>query len=151
MAVEVVRARGHPNVRAEHPTTLEVTREEELTPRGDCIIAVGADKAARDLSEEFKRLARSEGATIIMTIEVPSLGLREVITGRGHPGLTFDHPTDMVVRKSDYVCGRTVAIRADKAARDLSRELVRALRDPRMEVIIRLEVKLSPHRPLPAT
>jgi len=138
MPAEVVRARGHPNVRATHPTTLEITREVHLTPRGDCIVAVGADKAARDLGEAFKEAARRPGAEIIITIEVPSKGLVEVIRARGHPGLTFQHPTDMVIRKSDYVCGRTVAILADKAARDLSRELVEALRDPGTEVLIRL-------------
>ncbi|RLI12568.1 DUF371 domain-containing protein, partial [Candidatus Bathyarchaeota archaeon] len=120
MAVEVIRARGHPNVRAEHPTTLEVTKEEELTPRGDCIIAVGADKGARDLSENFKRLVRTPGAVVLMAIEVPSAGLREVVRGFGHPGMTLEHTRDIVVRRSDFVCGRTVAIRADKAARDLS-------------------------------
>ena len=139
-AVEVVRAHGHPNVRATHPTTLEITREEHLTPRGDCIVAVGADKGARDLSEAFKRAAREPGARITITIEVPARGLRAVIRARGHPGLTFEHPTDLVVRKSDFVCGRTVAIRADKAARDLPEELVEALRDPGVEVLVRLEV-----------
>lgn len=139
-AVEVIRARGHPNVRATHPTTLEITREEHLTSRGDCIVAVGADKGARDLSEAFKRAAREPGARITITIEVPARGLRAVIRARGHPGLTFKHPTDLVVRKSDFVCGRTVAIGADKAARDLPRELVEALRDPGVEVLVRLEV-----------
>jgi len=141
MPVEVVRARGHPNVRATHPITLEITRETHLTPRGDCIIAVGADKGARDLSEAFKRAARREGARIIITIEVPSKGLRATVEARGHPALSFEHPTDIVVRKSDYVCGRTVAIKADKAARDLPRELIEALRDPRAQVLVRLEVK----------
>ena len=140
MPIEVVRARGHPNIRATHPTTFEITREEHLTPRGDCIIAVGADKGARDLSEAFKEAARREEAEITITIEVPSRGLREVVRARGHPGLAFDHPTDMVIRKSDYVCGRTVAIRADKAARDLPRELVEALKDPEVEIIVKLEV-----------
>ena len=138
--MEIVRARGHPNIRAEHPTTFEITREEELTPRGDCIIAVGANKGARDLSKAFKEAARSEGARITIIIEVPSVGLREIVMAQGHPGLTFDHPTDLVVRKSDFVCSRTVAVKADKAARDLSRELVRALRDPRTEVVVKFEV-----------
>jgi len=156
MVVEVVRARGHSNIRAEHPTTFEITREEELTPRGDCIIAVGADKGARDLSEVFKEAARSEEARITIIIEVPSVGLREVVRAWGHPGLTFEHPTDLVVRKSYFVCGRTVAVGADKAAKDLSRELVRALRDPRTEVIVRFEVgregpRPPRHPPRPAT
>lgn len=140
MAVEVVRARGHPNIRATHPTTFEITREAHLTPRGDCIIAVRADKAARDLSTAFKRAARREEALIRITIEVPSRGLREVVLARGHPALPLEHPTDMVVRRSGFICPRTIAIRANKAARDLSRSLIKALRDPGTEVIVRLEV-----------
>ena len=143
LPTEFIRARGHPNIRATHPTTLEITKEPFLTPRGDCIIAVGADKGARDLSEIFKSAARDPASVIIMTIEVPSAGLSEVVRARGHPALTFEHPTDMVVRKSAYTCGRTIAVMADKAARDLSRELVNALKDPRALVIIKLEVLLT--------
>ncbi len=139
MPTELVRARGHPNIRATHPTTFEITRERHLTPRGDCIVAVGADKGARDLSNAFKSAARQPGSTIIITIEVPSAGISERILARGHPALTFEHPTDMVVRKSAYTCGRTIAVMADKAAKDLSRELVKALRDPEAIVIVRLE------------
>ncbi|HID73268.1 TPA: DUF371 domain-containing protein [Candidatus Micrarchaeota archaeon] len=50
VAHDVVTARGHPNIRAEHETTFEVTTEPSLTPRGDCIVGVQADKAASDLS-----------------------------------------------------------------------------------------------------
>ena len=46
----------------------------------------------------------------------------------------------MVVRRSGFICPRTIAIRANKAARDLSRSLIKALRDPGTEVIVRLEV-----------
>ena len=42
----------------------------------------------------------------------------------------MSHPTDMVVRKSGYICGRTLAINADKAACDLSRALVEKLKNP---------------------
>jgi len=143
LPTELVRARGHPNIRATHPTTLEITKETHLTPRGDCIIAVGADKGARDLSDAFKSAAREPGSIIIMTIEVPRAGLSELIRARGHPALTFKHPTDMVVRRSAFTCGRTIAVMADKAARDLSRELVNALKDPSALVVVRLEVLLT--------
>jgi hypothetical protein len=50
------------------------------------------------------------------------------------------HPTDVVVRKSDYFCSRTLAVRADKAASDLSRELVEKLKNPKQETKITLTV-----------
>ncbi|HIP58595.1 MAG TPA: DUF371 domain-containing protein, partial [Archaeoglobus profundus] len=35
---EVITAWGHPNITAKHRTTLEITKDEELSIRGDCII-----------------------------------------------------------------------------------------------------------------
>ena len=46
----------------------------------------------------------------------------------------------MVIRKSDYVCERTLAVGADKAANDLSRALVEKLKNPKQEVRISLTV-----------
>ncbi|MEM2865990.1 MAG: DUF371 domain-containing protein [Candidatus Hadarchaeales archaeon] len=122
---ERVRARGHPLLTALHPTTLMITREEEAGPRGDCIVAVGADKSVRDLGRELKEGIR-EGGKVVVRMEVG--GLVEEVRAWGHPSLALDHPTDMVVRKSSFVCGRTLAVRADRAAADLSRGFVGLLR-----------------------
>jgi len=124
--VEEIEAFGHPLVKATHRTTFEVTREWHLTERGNCIIAVGANKAARDLSEEFKEAARRPGAEITIIIEAD--GEMDAAKSFGSPNLIFAHPTDIVVRKSNYICGRTVAIKADKAACDLSRRLIEKIK-----------------------
>ncbi|MEM2610128.1 MAG: DUF371 domain-containing protein [Candidatus Bathyarchaeia archaeon] len=138
-AVEEIRAFGHSLVRATHKTTFEVTREDHLTERGDCIIAVKADKAARDLSERFRDIARRPNAEIIIIIEAN--GERDVVRAYGSPRLTLTHSMDIVVRKSSYVCARTVAIGADKAACNLSRKLIEKLRNPRQEVRIILSAR----------
>ena len=132
-------ARGHENVQATHRTTFEVTKEAALSKRGDCIVAVEATKAAIDLPFEFKEAARKEGARIKITIEAGEL--EETVKAKGSPQLQFTHPTDLVVRKSSYVCGRTLAIGADKAAVDFSIELVEKLKDPNQEVKITLAVE----------
>jgi len=135
----VFSARGHENIEATHRTTFEVTKETTLTKQGDCIIAVEASKAAADLPFEFKEAARKEGAQITVTIEAGEL--KEIVKAKGSPQLKFMHPTDLVVRKSGYVCGRTLAIRADKAAIDFSRELVEKLKDPSQEITVTLAVE----------
>jgi len=132
-------ARGHENVQATHRTTFEVTKEAALSKRGDCIVAVEAKKAAIDLPFEFKEAARKEGARIKITIEAGEL--EETVKAKGSPQLQFTHPTDLVVRKSSYVCGRTLAIGADKAAVDFSIELVEKLKDPKQEVKVTLAVE----------
>ena len=137
-ASETIIAHGHENVTSRNKTTLEITKENHLTKRGDCIVAIGANKGAIDLSPRFKKLAQNEKAKIVITIEAE--GQVEVVTAYGSPQLSFTHPTDMVVRKSDYICHRTLAIRADKAAKDLSRRLVEKLQNPRQKVKVTLTV-----------
>jgi len=139
IVITVIFACGHANIQAIHRTTFEITKEPALTKRGDCIIAVGATKGATDLPLSFKEAARSEGAQMTITIEAGEM--KEVIRARGSPRLLFTHPTDLVVRKSNHVCGRTLAIRADKAASDLSRKLIEKIRDPNQKIRITLGVK----------
>jgi hypothetical protein len=136
---EIIYANGHENVQSRNRTTFEITKAQFLTKRGDCIIAVGADKGAADLNFNFKEAARNENARITITIDAG--GEIETIDAWGSPQLSFSHPTDLVVRKSNYVCDRTLAIRADKAAKDLSRKLVEKLHDSNQTVKITLTAK----------
>jgi len=140
-AVEVVEAWGHHNVKATHPTTFEITRESQITGRGDCIIAVRASRGAGQLCESFKAVAGREGARITATLQVA--GLFETVEGWGDPRLSFTNPTSFVARKSDYACDRTLMIRADKAARDLSRQMILLLQDPGRKLVLTLRATLS--------
>ena len=135
----VLFARGHKNVQSTHKTTFEITKETTLTNQGDCIIAVKSTSAATDLPIEFKEAAKKEGARITITIETGEL--KEIVNAKGSPQLQFTHATDLVVRKSSYVCGRTLAIKADKSAIDFSRRFVEKLKDPNQEVKVTLAVE----------
>lgn len=125
---EVIFAVGHANILATHETALEITKEAHLSRRGNCIVAVAADKAIDDLSSEFKECLRKDEVKI--TIRINAGTVSDTLHAFGNCGLILDHPTDMVVRKSGYICNRTLAIQADKAACDLSRRLVERLKDP---------------------
>ena len=117
-----VSALGHPNVRATHETTLEVTKEPGVTRRGDCIVAVGADKGCSDLAPGLRRALVTDGSRVV--IKIFCGGEEDVVVAEGSGRLTLSSPVSMVVRKSGYVCGRTLAVRANKAAADLSRALI---------------------------
>jgi len=88
------------------------------------------------LHVRFREAARNHNTRITITIEADDE--KEVVKALGSPLLMLSHPTDLVVRKSDYVCGRTLAIGADKAAEDFSRRLVDRLRNPEQRVKITL-------------
>lgn len=132
MKDEIV-AWGHPNITAKHRTTLEITKESELTIRGDCIIGVKANKAICDIDDRIKDWLKM-GKAVKIEIILPQYGLRDSLRAFGSSGLTFKHKTDIVVRRSDFVCDRTLAIRADKAAKDIDREIVELLKDPTTEL-----------------
>lgn len=136
---EVITATGHEAVRATHESTLEVTTDDYLTPAGDCIVAIGADRPPSAFDEDFVEACRSHEATIEVTLE--AAGHRVTVTGRGDPDLTFASDRGAVVRTSEYVDDRTVAVEADAAAGDLDRGLVDAL-----TAGTDLEVTLSVHR-----
>jgi hypothetical protein len=130
---------GHENVRGTHKTTLEFTKDTHLSKEGDCIVAVAADKGLADLNPAFKEELRKPNALVTISIEVG--GITEQVHAFGSPRLILTHLTELVVRRSDYISDRTLAIHADKAARDLSRELVEKLRNPRQKVKITLIVQ----------
>ncbi|MBE0520335.1 DUF371 domain-containing protein [Candidatus Bathyarchaeota archaeon] len=137
---EIIFAYGHRNIQATHKSTLEITKENELSKKGDCIIAVSANKGVADLNPEFKGNLCNENAKMTMLIEAG--GIVEVVNAFGSRRLILAHPTDIVVRKSSYVCSRTLSIKADKAAWDLSRKLAERLKDPKQKVKITLTVEV---------
>ena len=122
---EVIHARGHEHVSAEHASTFEVTTDDYLTPAGDCILAIDADRAPADFDPDFVDACRDEDATITVTIEAD--GHRESVEGRGDPDLEFTNERSAVGRTSDYVDDRTVVVGAEFAAEGFDRELVDAL------------------------
>ena len=135
---EVVFGYGHENIRATHKTTLEITKDRHISIEGDCIIAVATDKSLADLSPQFKESLRKPNTKLTMLIEAGETA--EKLTAYGHEQLPLAHSSDLVVRKSDYVCNRTLAVHSDKAAIDLSRELVDELKNPNQKVKITLEI-----------
>ena len=128
---------GHPNVRSNHQRTLEITRERRLTVQGDCIVGVGADHGCSDLPDDLKRLLRSDRAVVI-TVGVG--GEEFVISGRGHPDLPLAHGEDIVIRRSGFVCPRTLAILCDKGSDAMPRSMVSALQDPGARGTLRISV-----------
>jgi len=136
---EVIRAYGHELIRSTHRTTFEITRDTTLTEQGNCIIAVKASKGAADLNRELKEYAKRADAEITITIETDHV--KETVKARGDPRLSFTDPHDIVVRKSTYVCSRTLAVKADKAASDLSRSLIEKIQDPCQRIKITLTVE----------
>ncbi|MBU7033382.1 MAG: DUF371 domain-containing protein [Theionarchaea archaeon] len=131
-----ITACGHENILATHPTTVEITREKHLTKRGDCIIGVDASHALADLQDTLIPL-RGREVTLILSVD----DLRDTITGYLHPDLKFTDDKVIIVRKSAFLCARTLLIHADKAARDINRDLIEKMKDPSRRMLIDICVR----------
>ncbi len=135
--VFTIAARGHPALKGTHRTTLELTREQHLTARGDCIVGVAATTGCADFPAELKAAIH---AGKLVRVRLTAGSFTEEFTGQGHPDLPLTHPMDIVFRKSTFACSRTALINCTKAARDLDRRLVSLLKNPAQSFTITLEV-----------
>lgn len=122
---ETVLAVGHENVTATHQSTFELTTDDYLTPAGDCILGIEADRAPADFADAFVEACQDAEATITATIATADHSA--TVTGRGDPELSFENDRSMVGRTSTYVDDRTIMVEADAAANDLDDDLIDAL------------------------
>lgn len=123
----IFHARGHKNVTSTHKSTFEVTMDENIGKTADCIIGVQSDAKLEDFPDELKKAIKDENTVINVCLKTENA--EDEIVGYGHPDLTLKHPTDMVCRKSNFRCSRTLMVKADKAAIDLKKELIDDLKE----------------------
>ena len=129
---------GNDNIRSLQQKTIEITTESDLTLNGDCIIGVGSSCRCNDIPEKMKKLLRSSKTNIIFTIKVKDFSFK--VKGRGHDELILTHPGDIVIRKSSFVCPRTLATNCDKASDSIPRQLIKTLQNPDAKGIFTIDV-----------
>lgn len=139
MVQDEVTFYGHPNVRSLHSKSIEITKHGYLTPKGDCIIGIKANKACTDLEESIRRGLKSSLA--IVKIEVIVDDESFIIKGRGDERLTMLNPHDIVIRRTNFVCPRTMSVLCDKASSDMPRELVRLLQHQEQKGLFRITIE----------
>ncbi len=130
---EIILAYGHENISARHRTTMQVTKDREITKRADCVIGVRANKSAADLSAELKKHLLEGGE---VEVEVTTFAGSFRFRAMGHKDLKLTDQVDAVIRKSTYVDGRTILVKSEASARDIPRHIVRSLK--RRETILRV-------------
>lgn len=136
---EEIKFFGHENIRSMHSRTIEITKDRFLTPNGDCIIGVQANKACKDISASLKSKITAEDSNIKIEIIVEPLTF--VILAKGDLGLTLQHRHDIVFRKSNFTCDRTLGVKCNFAASDIPRDMINMLKDPLRTGVMRISVE----------
>lgn len=129
---------GHENIRSLHKKTIEITKESNLTPSGDCIIGINAKCGCNDIPKEIKEKLKNSNAKVTFSIIVNNYIFK--VKGHGHQDLICSDPNDIVIRKSDFICPRTLAINCDKASDSIPRKLIQILQDPKTKGVFSIEV-----------
>jgi hypothetical protein len=129
---------GHKNVRANHARTIEITTEPDLTLQGDCIIGVAAGCGCKEIPEKIKKKLRRSESNVTITIMVNGKSFK--VSGRGHEDLKLENPHDIVIRTSNFLCPRTLAIGCDKASDDMPRQMIKQLQNPKTKGLFVIEV-----------
>ena len=129
--LESLIAFGHVNVSCIHNSTIEITKENYLTNKGTCVLGINSSKACSDLDLKLKQKIW-DGSKIEVLIQVGEY--HDKFFGFGTKLLPLSHKVDLVFRKSDFICDRTVLINCSKSSSDLNRNLVKSLTSSNKEI-----------------
>ena len=139
MITEEIIFKGHTNVQSLHSKTIEITKDKDLTLNGDCIIGVNANKSCRDLSTEIKEKIKKNNSLIEIEIIVEPYSF--VIKGNGNDNLLLSNHEDIVLRKSKFICDRTLSINCDFSSLDIPRNIINILKNPSNIGIMQIRVE----------
>jgi len=139
LITEEIIFKGHTNVQSLHSKTIEITKDKDLTLNGDCIIGVNANKSCRDLSTEIKEKIKKNNSLIEVEIIVEPYSF--VIKGNGNDNLLLSNHEYIVLRKSKFICDRTLSINCDFSSLDIPRNIIDILKNPSNIGIMQIRVE----------
>ncbi|MBI2649855.1 DUF371 domain-containing protein [Candidatus Woesearchaeota archaeon] len=132
-------AYGHPNILGTHKTTFEFTKDENVSLRGDCIVGIKADFELGKLKEFIRKSIKNNNKKISIIIKTlsKSITIKETVFATINPD--FNDDKEFVIRKTDFASERTFAIKANKAAFELNRDLTGFLREKKNKISVIIE------------
>ena len=139
MISEEILFKGHANIQSLHSRTIEITKEKELTLRGDCIIGVNANKSCKDLSDKIKENIKKNHSYVEIELIVEPFSF--IIKGSGHNDLLLTNSKDIVLRKSKFICDRTLSINCDYSSLQIPRGIIELLKFSSKKGIMLIKVE----------
>lgn len=129
MATYNFTAFGHRNILARHKTTLEFTKDREISRRADCIIGVNSDFDINDLRKFIFCKGRVK---IIISVNNEKFEVNAVLNEG------FNDEKEVIIRKTNFASERTLGINADKTASDVPEKMAKLLQNPWQKLKIQI-------------
>src|SRR3989338_4407445 len=93
-------AYGHPNIRGAHKTTFELTKDAELSLRGDCIIGVNADFNLKEIKKFIEYSIKNDNKKIQITLKIGKKNKKIHETINAEINTYFNSDKEIVIRKT---------------------------------------------------
>jgi len=123
----IFQAKGHKNISCSHANTLEITKDNEITKQGHCIIACKANF-------ELKKIKPLLNKPIIK-LTIKTQNHKETIEFTPNP--KFNDDKEIVIRRSNVITERTLGINANKTSKTLNSKIKEDLKkEDIIEIII---------------
>ena len=132
---EKFEAYGHENIQGTHKTTLEFTKDCNLSKNGDCIIGIRSQQTCLNLKTNTKKVLLSSNKFLV---RITVNHLIDEFIGYGNPKLSLRNKEDIVFRKSNFICDRTIMILCTKAAKDIDRNIINLLKDRDTKITVEI-------------
>jgi uncharacterized protein len=139
LLTEEIQFCGHKNIRSLHSRTIEITKDPNLTLNGDCIIGVSATKSCSDLTSAVKNKIRRNQSIVEIDLIVEPFSIK--IHGIGNDNLLLTHLHDIVLRKSNFICDRTLCLSCNVSAIQIPRKMIDLLKDPSKQGLLVIGVE----------
>lgn len=131
---EEINAYGNSGITATNSDSISITKGNNIT---DDRIGVNANKACKDLGGEFKTaLMTARKVEIIIDVN----GVVDKLVAFGSPALKLTDNEDIVIRKNDFIDGKTLAILSDKSIGELSNKLLEEVKKDDAKIKMILEI-----------
>ena len=130
-------AHGHPNILSTHKTTLEFTKDDEVSLKGDCIVGVNADFDLEKI-KGFIRHLKNKNIEITITA---NKNIQDKINAEVNT--IFGSNKEFVIRKTNFISDRTFATRSNKAAFELNRQLIDFLKKKGNKITVNIEYQIK--------
>ncbi len=102
-------------------------------------MGVNATSGCKDIPSKLKKKLKDPNSTINFSIDVGDYSFK--FSGKGHKKLILSHSDDIVIRKSNFVCPRTLAVGCDKASDSIPRKIIHVLQDPKVKGTLTIDVQ----------
>lgn len=121
---------GNAQIEGTNKHFFEIIQAASVIPKGDCVVGTRANYDA----EAIKALLQVANK---LRIILKTKDWEEVVNAL--PNKSFLPGPELVIRKTDQTTPGTIAINADKAAADFSKEFVEAIKKPEEQITVKIE------------